>query len=144
MPDNPPPLTQVTRPRMSRTERIARQNFSRDWYVLEQMDLDLESMRAKLPEDWHLVEHDLDLSEPKQKVTLYLDRSVARTFKAMGKGHQGVMNRVLRSWMQAKAAQMLELEGRLKRRQDRVMSLHAEARRIERPVWDQGVEEWDG
>lgn len=128
MTDTQPPRSrmtgpQATPPRMSRTERIARQNFSRDWYVLEQMDLDLETMRAKLPEDWHLVEHDLDLNEPKQKVTLYLDRSVARSFKAMGKGHQGVMNRVLHSWMQAKAAQMLELEGRLKRRQDRVMGV---------------------
>ncbi len=125
-------MIERTAPRMTRSERIARRNFSRDWFVLEMMDLNLDEMRAKLPEDWHLVEHDADLTEPKQKVSLYLDRSVARSFQAMGKGYQGVVNRVLRSWMQAKAAQMLELDAQLKARQDRVMQA--------RPLKDGGPE----
>ena len=47
------------------------------------------------------------MEEPKEKVTLYLDRSVARMYRGLGNGYQGVINRVLRVWMQCKAADWL-------------------------------------
>jgi len=66
---------------------------------------------------------------PKEKLTLYLDKSVARTFKAMGKGYQGVINRLLQVWLQMKAAEMLEWEQELQDRQNKDLDARAAARK---------------
>ncbi|MGD1882242.1 MAG: BrnA antitoxin family protein [Paracoccaceae bacterium] len=73
--------------------------------------------------------------EPKEKVTLYLDRSVARSFKAMGKGYQSRINRLLQTWLQMKAAGMIEVEKAMLDRQREVNKAHdaAEAEGVSVP-----------
>jgi uncharacterized protein (DUF4415 family) len=44
----------------------------------------------------------LRLPEPKQQITLRLDREVIRFFKRTGKGYQSRMGAVLRSYVEAK------------------------------------------
>ncbi|MEM8958047.1 MAG: hypothetical protein AAGC86_09545 [Pseudomonadota bacterium] len=39
-------------------------------------------VREKIPEAWMTLEQDVDVREPKVKVTLYLDDSVAKFFRA--------------------------------------------------------------
>ena len=67
-------------------------------------------LREDLPLEWHLLEVDHPVQEKKEKVTLYLDRSVARLFKGMGNGYQARINHLLRTWMQMKIAQEVELD----------------------------------
>ena len=128
--------------RMTKTERIARRNFARDWYVLDQMSLPPEELRAVLPREWHLLEWDVDVTEKKEKVTLYLDQSVARMMKAQGAGYQGLVNRILRCWVQAKMGQLLELESHLEERRTEVIEAHGAARGQPRPGWDEDVADW--
>ncbi len=52
------------------------------------------------------MEADIDCFEPKTKVTLYLDASVAKMFRAMGKGYQARINRILQLWLQSKMGGM--------------------------------------
>jgi len=52
-----------------------------------------------VPEAWHLILADFDVAEPKVKVTLYRDKSVAQVFRAMGPGWQSRANRVLATWV---------------------------------------------
>ena len=109
--------------RMTKTERIARRGYYRDLYVLKNLERpDYDELRRELPEEWHMLAEDVDLTEEKVKVTLYLDKSVARTFRGMGKGHQSMMNRVLRTYLQAGMAGFLERDRRrLKRRMDHLI-----------------------
>lgn len=73
-------------------------------------------LRENLPLEWHLLEIDHPVWEKKEKVTLYLDRSVARLFKGMGQGYQARINHLLRTWMQMKIAQEVELDEALNER----------------------------
>lgn len=82
-------------------------------------DLMSERIRREVPEAWHTLEADLDVEEPKEKVTLYLDRSVARVFRAMGKGWQGRVNRLLACWVHLQAAGLLERDRMMRERWDR-------------------------
>ena len=58
----------------------------------------------------------MECSEPKEKITLYLDRSVVRLFRAMDRGYQGRINRLLSTWAQMKIAGEVALEDKLKAR----------------------------
>ena len=71
-------------------------------------DYFLDIARKEIPEAWNTLEMDVEAEGPKEKVTLYLDRAVARMFKAMGKGYQGRINRILETWMQMKMAEKAE------------------------------------
>lgn len=70
----------------------------------------LEETRRQVPDAWHMIEMDVDVEEPKEKVTLYLDRSVAQLFRGMGRGYQGRINRILATWAQMKIADLKALE----------------------------------
>lgn len=61
-------------------------------------------VREKIPEAWITLEQDVDVREPKVKVTLYLDDSVAKFFRAQGTGWHGRVNRVLATYAQMKIA----------------------------------------
>ena len=69
----------------------------------------------------------LGVTEPKVKVTLYLDASVARFFRAMGNGYQARINRVLSTWAQMKIAGMLREREEIERRFGWVMARDAAA-----------------
>lgn len=70
----------------------------------------LERARRAIPEAWKTLELDIETTAPKEKVTLYLDRSVARMFRAMGGGYQARINRVLETYVQLKIAEHVALE----------------------------------
>ena len=98
-------------PRMSKAERMARQGMIRVMQeeTLAQSDLSLE-LRDRVPEAWHTLEHDLDVEEPKTKITLRLDDSVARFYRAMGPGYQARISRILALWAHMKICDALRLE----------------------------------
>jgi uncharacterized protein (DUF4415 family) len=100
---------------LTKTERLARQKLYRHLWEMEEDSLDL-AMRHEVPEAWHTLEADLDVIEKRVKVTLYLDASVAQFYRAMGKGYQERINRILSTWANLKIAGMLELETAVRRR----------------------------
>lgn len=71
-------------------------------------------MREEVPEAWHTIEHDLDVVEKKVKVTLWLDESTAKFFRAMGKGYHARINRILGLWAHLKIAQFIAWEKKVK------------------------------
>lgn len=73
----------------------------------------LEEVRREVPDAWHLIEMDLDVIAPKDKITLYLDRAVVKCFRAMGHGYHARINRILETWMQMKMAELKALEMQL-------------------------------
>ena len=98
-------------PPMSKTERISRQRMIRYLYEDQMGENDIElALRDKVPDAWHTLEHDLDVEEPKVKVTLRLDASVARFYRAMGQGYQARISRILGLWAHMKICDMLRLE----------------------------------
>ena len=96
--------------RMTKTQRLARQTLSRNLLILQSESWLPAALHEDIPEAWHTLEADLDVQEPKEKVTLYLDRSVARFYRAMGQGYQARINRLLATWAQMKIAEELRLD----------------------------------
>jgi len=100
-------FTPNTRPK---SQRIAKEKLGR---LLQLADLedDVNTLvREKIPQAWHRLEHDIDVQEPKEKITLRVDRSVARFYRAMGKGYQERINRILATYAQARIADCLTVE----------------------------------
>ncbi|CUH54408.1 BrnA antitoxin family protein [Shimia marina] len=96
--------------RDSKTKRAAREGLARNLLVLTSQAWVGAALREAVPEAWHHLEQDLDVSERKEKVTLYLDRSVAQFYRAMGKGYQARINRLLATWAQMKIAEEIRHE----------------------------------
>lgn len=102
--------------RMTKTQRIAREKLMHNLMMLNS-DIWLPvAMREDVPEAWHTLEQDLDVHEPKDKITLYVDRSVARFYRAMGKGYQERINRLLATWAQMKIAEELRVDELIRER----------------------------
>ena len=102
--------------RPSKSELRARDRLLYNLYYLQRDDFIDITLRDQVPEAWHTLELDVECSEPKEKITLYLDRSVVRLFRAMGRGYQGRINRLLSTWAQMKIAAEVALEDKLKAR----------------------------
>ena len=66
--------------------------------------------RREVPEAWLTLEMDVEVRAPKEKVTLYLDQPVARMFRAMGRGYQDRINRILETYLQMKIAENVAFE----------------------------------
>lgn len=65
-----------------------------------------DRMRARFPADWHDI---CDTPVPKKKrITIRLDADVVQFFQAMGAGYQTRVNRVLRSFMLARLARLVD------------------------------------
>ena len=93
--------------RMTKTERIANEKLLRR---IEQMQDDSyfdDTIRDLIPDAWRTLEQDIDVEERKVRITLLLDESVAKFFRAMGKGYQARINRLLATY-----AQMMILKSR--------------------------------
>jgi uncharacterized protein (DUF4415 family) len=88
---------------MTKGQRIARERLQRHLAELEADRPDWDRIRRLVPDDWHRVAQDVDVEERKEKVTLYLDRSVVRVFRAMGLGYHARINRLLATWVQMQA-----------------------------------------
>jgi uncharacterized protein (DUF4415 family) len=76
--------------------------------LTEQIDEDrlVTELEYSVPDAWAMLEADVPCQGPKQKVTLYLDASVAKFFRAMGTGYQARINRLLTLYAQAKIAEV--------------------------------------
>lgn len=96
----------------AKTKRLAearfRQLMMHDLYDEGPPFFDL--IKRTVPDAWRTLEMDLDVEEPKEKITLYVDRSVAKIFKCMGKGFHARINRILATWVQMKIAENVNLE----------------------------------
>jgi uncharacterized protein (DUF4415 family) len=89
-----------------KTRRLAMTRLRRalsDHMDEERIEIELADA---IPDAWAMLESDVDCSEKKTKVTLYLDASVAKFFRAMGKGYQERINRLLGLYAQAKIAEV--------------------------------------
>ena len=102
--------------RMTKTERIAREGLMKNMIHLHRDGWVASTIAEEIPDAWHTLEADLDVEEKKEKVTLYLDRSVARFYRAMGAGYQARINRLLATWAQMKIAQEVQLDAYLEKR----------------------------
>ncbi len=90
----------MTRRYRSKTERLARERLARNLRKLEEEGNAEYVVRDLCPDAWRTLEEDLDVEEKKVKVTLLLDHSVATFYRAMGRGYQARINRILATWAQ--------------------------------------------
>ncbi|MDR9486349.1 BrnA antitoxin family protein [Sediminimonas qiaohouensis] len=102
--------------RMTKTERIARDRLMKDLIHLSRDGWIDTTLAEEVPDAWHTLEADLDVEEPREKVTLYLDRSVVRFYRGMGRGYHARINRLLRTWAQMKIAGEVQLDAYLEKR----------------------------
>ena len=95
---------------LTKSQRMAKDKLS-ELLWRSQLEANISSvLRDEVPDAWHLIEADLDCHAAKQKVTLYLDAPVAKAFKAMGKGYQARINRILATWTEMKIGHVMEAE----------------------------------
>jgi len=115
-----PKVTPAALP-MTRAGRIARDRLFR--HLWEGRDDHLsEALREQAPEAWHTLEYDLDVTEPKVKLTLYLDSSTAKFYRAMGQGYQARINRILGTWAQMKIAGLIATEAHMAKRMEALVA----------------------
>ena len=115
-------------------------------------DLSFETLKDRVPDEWWTLEMDHICTAPKDKVTLYLDRPVARMFRAMGQGYQARINRILELWLQmhiavswhedkAMAAWAYETRQEMRREDYEPGTLAEFAKRlVDDVMWQQGFE----
>ena len=102
--------------RFTKQDRIAHERYMYHSWLLNQDGMDVASFfEHEIPAVWHTILHDWDVDEPSEKITLYLDKSVARGFKAMGRGYHKRINRILQSWLQLKIMDAFKKEEFLKK-----------------------------
>lgn len=94
---------------------LSRQEL-RDLMRLSQDKMIARMLSEEIPEEWHMIMHDIPAYEKKEKLTLYLDKSVAKFFKAMGNGYQARINRILATWARMVILEDMELENALRSR----------------------------
>lgn len=92
----------------TKTQRIALDRLGKRSNELRNTPLWVYDLRKEVPSAWATLEQDIDVEEPKVKITLRLDASVAKFFRAMGSGYQARINRVLATYAQLKIAEVLE------------------------------------
>jgi hypothetical protein len=102
--------------RLTKTQTLARDTLMRDLIHLSRDGWITATLPDVVPDAWHTLEADLDVEEPRVKVTLYLDRSVARFYRGMGRGYHARINRLLRTWAQMKIAGEVQLDAYLAKR----------------------------
>ena len=75
--------------RNSLSRQEMRDRELRDLMRLSQDKKIARMLAEEIPEDWHMIMHDIPTYEKKEKLTLYLDKSVAKFLKpwAMGIRH---------------------------------------------------------
>lgn len=90
------------------TEKMARKRLLHQVEALYD-DADFEyAIKDQIPGAWKHIEHELDVEERRVRVTLLLDESVAKFYRAMGKGYQRRINRILGTYAQMKIGKVTE------------------------------------
>ncbi|MDD9716555.1 BrnA antitoxin family protein [Dinoroseobacter sp. PD6] len=122
MPDLPPHPLWSDAKGETRAQRLARERLTLHLHGLERDDAWAGRIQALAPDAWQTLEADLPLVEKKTKVTLRLDESVAKFFRAMGPGYQARINRLLATYAQMRIAEVYKLE-RFARSRDRSLGI---------------------
>ncbi|MEE9428221.1 MAG: BrnA antitoxin family protein [Paracoccaceae bacterium] len=92
--------------RGTKLERLANDRMIRCLNKLDEEDRLDYAVRENIPAEWTTLEEDIDVEEPKVKVTLLLDKSVANFYRSMGRGYQARVNRVLATFAQMRMSQV--------------------------------------
>jgi len=95
--------------KMTKTERL---NWMYSVDALKMVEFDLHEVLFgwnAVPRDWHYIWEDRDRRDPaRTKITVRFDADVVKFFRSMGEGYQHRMNRVLRGYMHARLAKLIE------------------------------------
>jgi len=97
----------------SKSARLSKERICRLAYDLECEGASPWWVREIVPEAWDTLEQDVDVPERKVQISLRLDESVAKFFRASGPGYQARINRVLALFAQMRIAQINQFELRL-------------------------------
>lgn len=79
--------------------------------AMRRLEFDILSTVVKgkgLPEEWQPIATNAEVTGPRDKITMRLDRDVLKFFRAMGPGYQIQIARVLRAWMHGRLAKVIE------------------------------------
>jgi len=93
-----------------RTKRLTMERLLLNLRALENEETLATIIRDLTPEAWDTLEADIDVEEKKVRVTLLLDESVSKFYRAMGKGYQARINRVLATFAQMRIAEVRRAE----------------------------------
>ena len=93
--------------------RLARERLGRNLRALEADEVMAWLVRAEVPEAWTTLVEDVDCQEVKEQITIRLDRSVVRFYRAMGQGYQRRINRVLATYAQMRIGRVFEMVARM-------------------------------
>jgi len=106
---------------MSKTRRLYFERSLLNLRALEAEDAWDYAVRAVIPEAWDTLEQDVDVTEKKQRVTLLLDASVAKFYRAMGQGYQARINRILSTFAQMRIAEVRKTERMIEEEMDKML-----------------------
>ena len=96
----------------TKTARLAYERVIGNVVDLEYDGLTPYWVRDHIPEAWDRLEKDVDIFEKKVQITIRLDESVAKYFRAMSSNYQSRINRVLATFAQMRIAQINAIEQR--------------------------------
>ncbi|KMW58840.1 hypothetical protein AIOL_003821 [Candidatus Rhodobacter oscarellae] len=125
MPTNPH-RSGITRRAKTRTQRLYFERLLLNAAHLKSEDVFEYHVQAQVPEAWDTLEQDVDVEEKKVKITLRLDESVAKFYRAMGNGYQARMNRILATFAQMRIAELRRLDDMLAEELAKVDEMRAE------------------
>ena len=97
-------------PKPTKTERLARERLLKNFNALEYEPAMHYYVEQFVPEAWTTLAQDIDVEERRVKVTLWLDESVAKFYRATGKGWHARVSRVLATYAQLQIANIRDVE----------------------------------
>jgi len=100
----------IRRQNWPKTKRLTMERLMLNLRALENEETLALAIRDLTPEAWDTLEADVDVEEKKVRVTLRLDESVAKFYRAMGRGYQARINRVLATFAQMRIAEVRRAE----------------------------------
>jgi len=93
------------KPGQTKAERLAWERLRGSlWEADDEGFVPYRRLAEIVPEAWDHLHRDVDVTEKKVRLTLMLDESVAKFYRAQGRGSQARMNRVLATWAQMQIA----------------------------------------
>lgn len=96
--------------RGTKAQRQAEERLIRNLRALQEESVLVYAVRATCPAAWEILEADRDVAEPRVAITIRIEKGVAAFYKAMGRGGQARINRILATWAQRRIAEIAALE----------------------------------
>lgn len=90
----------------SKSARLAFDRAMANATDLETEGIEPYWIKETIPEAWDTLERDIDVFEKKVQISLRLDESVAKFYRAQGQGYQARINRILATFAQMRIAQV--------------------------------------